>query len=211
MSKPKVILVLSGKGPKNKFSLKELRIITCPECHMEFGTYSARTKYCSNSCQYKVGNRRNKANHKSWQRKHPDRMKKSKIESQDRLYAFWGKREYHHHTDPLVIQSEIFVANEVLPKHGFTDILLTREFSAFFPCDILCRKNTETYLVEVTLSAKRKINPRIVPLIKFFHAHFLVCHVRKDLSMYYITEPKPGILYVSCEHLVRQQMKVEAT
>jgi len=164
----------------------------CPICGLAIPE-NVNTKYCSAECRKKRS--------RLWRQKYPEKQRKAKRNWQVDLHTQWGSliRGYYNHTHPLVIQSELFVSNQVLPKHGFADIVLTREFSAFFPCDILCRKDGKVCLIEVTLGAERKINPRIVPLVKFLDATVFVCHVKHDFSLVFIKEVDVNKkLYSSC-------------
>jgi len=175
----------SIKNKKNKKGIEKV----C-WCGRRFTSNNPRKKFCSVRCQNKYYNRTVKGyeRQKRWRERHKTWLENWKISYKQKLQNLWGKVGYHHPSNPSVIQSELFVANEVLPKYGFDNIVLTREFSNYFPCDILCKKDGKIYLVEVTLQYARKINPRIIPLVKFLDAKVLVCHIKPDFSMYFIKE-----------------------
>jgi len=178
---------------KNEFRARAYkpRQVTCPVCGKMFVTTSTTRKYCSENCLYKYHNLKRKDERNQWLKLHPEKSCEWQRRYHARLNEMWyGKKEAPRpfHMDPLVIQSEIFVAQEVLPKLGFTNILLTRSFSNFFPCDILAKKDGRVCLIEVTLSPERKINPRISPLADFLNAKVFVCHVKPDFSTFFLKE-----------------------
>jgi hypothetical protein len=186
-----------------KFKAKRLGLVykrVCPVCGKEFTARSPKAIYCSRKCFYKAYYaRRLKEKRKRYYLKHREAELIAQRKWKEEMYVLWGFRGYVNHTDPVVKQSELFVAKEVLPKLGFTDIVLTREFSAFFPCDILAKKDGQIYLIEVTLQYERKLNPRILPLVKFLNARVCVCHVKPDFTVYFLKEVDVNKkLYSSC-------------
>jgi hypothetical protein len=108
--------------------------------------------------------------------------------------------------DEIVVKSEEY-ACEILKNEGFEEIILTRNFSAFFPCDILCKKNGEKYAVEVTLSFERKLNKRIRPLLEFFDLKPAILHIKPDFSCYYLKILKRDDWGSSIETILTKQIK----
>ncbi|MFQ6076811.1 MAG: hypothetical protein ACE5Z5_11900 [Candidatus Bathyarchaeia archaeon] len=106
---------------------------------------------------------------------------------------------------PEVIKSEIFVAQEVLPKHGFTDILLTRPISNYFPFDILARKNGKLCGIEVTMRPEYKLDPRKKTLIRYLSLRPFVCFVKPDFTWYFLKEISGN--HVSAEGVFMEYMR----
>lgn len=173
----------------------------CKKCGKEYSVkpYMAeRSKFCSNKCR-RINNvilTRAQLS-KRYRDKHPDVQRKASQRWQKNLAVLWGGGKYYNQSDPLVIASEELIAKHVLPKEGFTEIILTRDFSAYFPCDILCKKDGKICLIEVTLGVERKINRRLDPVLKFLPAIAFVCHVKPDLSKYYLLELPKDKFYSS--------------
>ena len=209
----KAVLVCSGKGgTRGKFELHEPRLVICPECKTTFSTFSATKRFCNNRCMWRWHDRKRRSYQRLWDAKHPDKRRIYRKTAQNKIQSQWHDGEcpvYTNHTNPLVIQSEFFVSSEVLPKHGFMDILLTRSFSAFFPCDILARKDGQICLIEVTLAFDRKINKRLAPLVRFLNARAFVCHVRPNFEEYYLKEVT-GKTYSSCRKVFMEEVRQHA-
>ena len=164
----------------------------CKKCGKEYLVkpyMAANSKFCSYKCR-RIGDvpMTRAQLSKGHRDKHPDAQRKASQRWQRNLAVLWGGGKYYNQSDPLVIASEEFIAKHVLPKEGFTEIILTRGFSAYFPCDILCKKDGKICLIEVTLGVERKINKRLDPVLKFLSATAFVCHVKPDLSKYYLLE-----------------------
>ena len=84
------------------------------------------------------------------------------------------------------ISAELFVAQIVLPKYGFTNIIVCQAFSHQFPFDILSKKNGRRVAVEVTISMRKRIDPEKKLLLDFMDADLYVCHVKPDFSQYFL-------------------------
>jgi len=172
----------------------------CAFCGKPFVSSVNTAKYCSSRCFRRVQDMRwRKDYQRNWFRDHPEKTRDYRRRCDDKHFVLWGHKSHHHFTDPLVIQSELFVANQILPNHGFSDITLAREFCSFFPFDILCRKNGQVCLVDVTLAARKGLNRRIIPLVKFLNAKVFVCHVKCDFTIAFLEEVNiDKKLYSSC-------------
>lgn len=112
----------------------------------------------------------------------------------------WYGREYTdhrgritHNYDSTVINSEKFIAQDILPKLDFTNILLARDSYSLFAFDILAKKNGEIYGIHVTTGwtvIQKKIR-RSIPLSEFFGLKILIFYVKPDLTYYTFNEYDP--------------------
>lgn len=109
-----------------------------------------------------------------------------------REYTDHRRREYNNY-HPKVVNSERLIANEVLPRMGFTDIFLTRETHALFPFDILGKKDEDRYgiLVTTKYNLTRSELEGLSPLIQFFGIRVLIFFVKPDLTFYTYREYNP--------------------
>jgi len=101
----------------------------------------------------------------------------------------WGSHQGHlrgKEVAKIANQTELFVAQTILPKHGFTDIILCRVFAGQFPFDILAKKDGKRVAVEVTTSLQRSLKPEKNLLLNFMDAELYICHLKLDLSRYYL-------------------------
>lgn len=91
-----------------------------------------------------------------------------------------------------MIDSELFAANEVLPKHGFTDILPLRPMSVYFPFDILAKKEGKIYAVDVTMHYSKKLDPKKIEFLEYLNLNPIVCFVKPDHSWATVREFGPS-------------------
>jgi len=152
-------------------------------------------KFCSLRCRQQYWNVRNQ-----------DKRRKLWRESNKRFRHQWGISTAKHHLDPEVVQSELFVAQYVLPQHGFTDILLCRQFSVYFPFDILAKKDDDLCGIFVTLAYSKQLDPRLLPLIDFLGLRLFTCHVKPDLQKYYLLEMPRGKKFSSCRGIFMEEV-----
>lgn len=118
---------------------------------------------------------------KRWKRNHPEKRWATKIRN------LWGKT--HRYDAEAVKESEFYVAREVLPKHNFTDILITREiWSNSFPFDIIAMKDGTQHGIDVTLCWAKKIKPTQREFSRRFKTPIWVCHVKPDYTWYLLMQ-----------------------
>jgi predicted nucleic acid-binding Zn ribbon protein len=164
----------------------------CVICGKLFYAKSSRAKCCSQKCKNKLQYQhriQNQAYMERYKRLIKERSPLYWKNTKKRIHKIWGDAGYLIKcNDPKVLQSELFVANQVLPKHGFTDIIHARQIAEYFPVDILCKKDGKICLVEVTLAIKKQVKPTLIPFIKFLDARYFVCHVKPDFSLFFIKE-----------------------
>lgn len=136
---------------------------------------------------------RRKANEraKKWRMMHPD-WKPDKGKHR-RYNEIWGSRGRVSNYSVQVIESEVFVAQEVLPKLGFVEILITRPYHSRFCFDILAKDSDGKECgFDVKLSAIADIKPKRIPLIKHLGVRYFVVHVRPDYTFWYVNEMLAG-------------------
>lgn len=102
--------------------------------------------------------------------------------------------------DKETIEIEKYALFEILPKHGFSDILWTRPYAASFPFDGFGDKNGKPCALEITEIAQRnyhkKLRPLISYLIKKFDLDIYILHIKKD-KHYVLNKLNRGFWYSS--------------
>jgi hypothetical protein len=76
---------------------------------------------------------------KLWRQQNPERCKYYTRKYKRSSKELWGSPGKLDSLSNTVSQSEIFAAEQILPREGFNSILLTREYSPRFFCDILAK------------------------------------------------------------------------
>ena len=175
-----------------------------------------RRKYCSMKCsrrffqeKYRVDGR-SKDYRNRYLSTHKEREKNRIRRYYEQFYSLWGRTGYIHgkEIERFAIETELWVAREVLPQHGFTEIILTREFSSsFFPFDILAKKNNQICLIEVSTCPSKSISKKFTGLIRFLSARVFVCHVKPDYTKYYLLELPQDKFYSSCKGLFMEYIR----
>lgn len=111
------------------------------------------------------------------------------------LWGSVGRLEDNH---PLVIESEEYVAKEVLPKSGFDDIFLTRDFDRGFPIDIFAKKGGNWYGFDVTLAYYKKPKPKKTRLFEHLGIKTVMLFLKPDKAVYFIKEYDSSKTHISC-------------
>jgi len=122
---------------------------------------------------------------RQYREKQKERIRLSYRKAADAWGTQRGRRSARENIE-IFIRAELFVAQIVLPKYGFTNIIVCRSFTPQFPFDILAKKNGRRVAVEVTISMHKGINPEKKLLLDFMDADLYVCHVKPDFSQYYL-------------------------
>jgi hypothetical protein len=172
------------RGRARKLLLTKKRQTYCEYCGKRFEAKRHDYRFCSKKCQHKSY----VENHKSHYR---ELRKRENQELKARLHALWGLGSVGSGQTAFSRRVEQYVADVVLPKEGFSDILLTRPIASMFPYfDILARKNNEICGIQVTTLPMRKIPSKVKPLVDFLNMRVFVCHVKPDFTWYCIQELK---------------------
>jgi transcription elongation factor Elf1 len=159
----------------------------CQFCGRVYQSTGSVSKFCSPKCRTAAYHERALENCKVHGRKYRRKIRQ-----------LWGVSSVKNHLANEVVKSELFVAQHILPKYGFTNILLSRSFSVYFPFDILARKDGRLCAINVTLQYSKELDPRLMPLIQLLDLRLFFCHVKPDFSKYYLLEIKPPKLHSSC-------------
>jgi hypothetical protein len=107
----------------------------------------------------------------------------------DKYRSLWGTGSKNSFENNLLgKKAEEFVATEILPKKGFTNILMVSKLFHSFPVDIIARKNSEIYAFLVTTKFEDDINKNLKPLIDYFNWKLYICFVKPDFSSYLLKE-----------------------
>jgi hypothetical protein len=110
----------------------------------------------------------------------------------DKYRTLWGTTSKNSFQNNLLGEkAEEFVATKILPKEGFTDILMVGKLFHSFPTDIIARKNGETYAFLVTTKFEDDVNKNLRALIDYFNWRLYVCFVKPDFSLYLLKEHNP--------------------
>jgi len=119
---------------------------------------------------------------------HEQRKERTRISYRKAAEA-WGTQQGHRaarENIEIATRTELFVAQFVLPKYGFTNIIVCRTFARQFPFDILAKKDGRRVAVEVTIGMQKSIKPQKKLLLDFMDADLYICHVKLDFSRYYL-------------------------
>jgi len=156
---------------------------TCIMCGQLFQPYRGYQRYCSPRWRWEFSRRK----------RDPSKVRLWHRRSNHELQSEWGKAKYQRNLDldPKVIQSELYAAQEILPGLGFDQIVVTRQFSRYFPFDILARKEGRICLVDVTLGPGKYYEKKRLTLARFLDARVFTCHIRPDFSEYYLIGLQP--------------------
>lgn len=169
--------------------------IKCLGCNLIFTKNTRLHTYCSQRCEMRYKLKTNSQYRITHERQQAKSLKtfREKWGKVKRVYGI-KKNEY-----PLVLASERFVAANVLPKNGFSNITLTREFSRVFPTDILAKKNNKICLIDVTLSHSKPVNKKARLLAKWLNAELYICHLSpKNFSYNYLIYVSSSMNSSSC-------------
>ncbi len=173
------------------------RIRVCEACGQEFVPTTSRHRFCSHRCQNRMQMRSwrkrnplaNKEAVRRWRETHKERVHRSIKEYKELQDRFWnglGKHEPAREKD-----AEAFVAQEILPKLGFTNIILTRNYHGTFPVDIIADNDRQVFGIDITLSRFKHFRKGRVELLRRLGVHVLVCHLKPDYGFYQLKNLGP--------------------
>jgi len=170
------------RGRARALSLTKRHLTKCDYCGITFEAKRSDDKFCSVGCA-----------HKNYVAQHKEHYRELRTRGNHKLYAklreFWGLGSVGSGQTEISRRAEYHVAEYVLPKEGFTSILLTHKIASMFPyIDVFARKKGEIYGVQVTLLPTKHVPSKVKPLMEFFGMRMLVCHVKPDFSWYHLNE-----------------------
>lgn len=86
-------------------------------------------------------------------------------------------------------ESEFFVASHIIPKLGFTNILVAYSlWGRQFPFDIIAEKDGVQVGIEVGLTYGKKIKPTQIEFMRRFNIRGFICHLKPDYSWFCLKE-----------------------
>lgn len=124
-----------------------------------------------------------------------DRNYKKNHMEERRIYkraitALWPNDKHMGPHHPLVVRSEKFIAENVLAKLGFVDIMWMKDFPGYF-CDILAKDSDGRECgFDVKLGIEYNHSKKKDKMIKHLGLRYFAVHVLSDLSYYYVNDLK---------------------
>ena len=116
----------------------------------------------------------------------------------DNVKQMWGSPGPLKENDPLVIQSEQYAAEVILPKEGFERIIRTRTFDRGFPVDIFARKGRVWFGFDVSMCCFKKPRPEKTRLFEWLGIKTAVLFLKPDRTLYFIKQYDSTKTHVSC-------------
>lgn len=125
---------------------------------------------------------------KEWYSKNRDEQLIWKRRYSRKVSEEWGSFGLQHKwNDEVVADSEKFVAEYVLPKAGFVDILQARPLVKRFPLDILAKdKNGIECGFDVKLGIAHCVKKTKIVLIRHLGIRYFIVHVNRSHTFYCI-------------------------
>lgn len=127
--------------------------------------------------------------HKDYRKEHWIELSKKSVDNKRRWKKLWNSTNPKSQYLPVVVNSERYVCEVVLPKLDFTDIFWITMEKRGFLCDIIAKdKYGCECAFDVKLSVYTDIRESKMKIIKRLGWRFFVVHVLPDLSFYHINE-----------------------
>jgi len=124
----------------------------------------------------------------------------------DNVNRMWGSTGWLQDNNPLVIQSEQYAAEVILPKEGYGQIILTRTFDRSFPVDLFARKNSVWFGFDVSLCCVKKPRPEKTRLFEWLGIKTAVLFLKPDKTLYFIKEYDSTKTHLSCYRELRAEL-----
>ena len=127
---------------------------------------------------------------KEWYYKHHADSLVWKRKYSKKIRDLWGSTGLQYKwNDDIVAHSEEYVANEVIPKLGFHDVLFVRPLVRRFPFDILAKdKDGKVCGFDVKLGINVCINKSKKTLIDYLGVRHFIVHITRDMSFYVVKD-----------------------
>jgi len=110
-----------------------------------------------------------------------------------------------------VVQSELYVAHEILPKLGFVEILVTRPYHSRFFVDIIAKDSEgRECAIDVKLTPVTDIKPSKKILAKHLGMRFFVAHTSPGLTECYLNELPDMKVHSSAVKQIKAMIKGES-
>jgi len=127
--------------------------------------------------------------YKDYRKERFDDFTRKSIENKRMWKRLWDSTNPRSQYLPIVVNSERYVCDHVLPKLGFTDIFwITREKNGFL-CDIIAKdENSCECAFDVKLCIFTNIRESKLKIIKRLGWRLFIVHILPNLSFYHINE-----------------------
>lgn len=170
------------RGRARALSFTKKHQVNCQCCGKIFEAKRGDDRFCSVKCA-----------HKSYVEKHKEHYRELRAQGNQKLrgklHVLWGLGSVGSGQTECSRRAERYVAEAILPKEGFSDILLTSQISSMFPYfDILARKNGDICGVQVTMMPMKKFPSKVKPLVDFLNMRIFICHVKPDFTWHSLQE-----------------------
>ena len=99
---------------------------------------------------------------------------------------------------PVIIQSEQYAAETILPREGYEQIILARPFDRGFPVDVFAKKNGDWFGFDVSLCYFKKPRPEKTRLFEWLGIKTAVLFLKPDKTLYFIKEYDSTKTHLSC-------------
>jgi len=169
----------------NKFHRPTVK--TCDVCKRDFVTSGPHQRFCSRHCFYK--------DQWTW---HKEEKKQSTRRWKEDVKRKWGATGPLKENSEMVIESERYAAEVILPKEGYEQIILTRSFDRSFPVDVFGKKNGVWFGFDVSLCYYSKPRPEKTRLFEWLGIKTAVLFLKPDKAMYFIKEYDSTKTHLSC-------------
>jgi hypothetical protein len=123
-----------------------------------------------------------------------------------KVAAMWGPIGSVKDNSPLVVQSEQYAAEAILPKEGYERIIQTRTFDRGFPVDIFAKKDGVWYGFDVSLCYFKKPRPEKTRLFEWLGIKTAVLFLKPDKTLYFIKEYDSSKTHLSCFKELRAEL-----
>ena len=125
---------------------------------------------------------------------HRSQARKNKQNNQ----KLWGSIGLVSSNDPIVIKSESFAMECILNNGRFHNVILTRNYSSRFPCDIMAYdENNKLCLIDVKLRLKADIPSDKMKMLRHMNARIFIIHIKPDFTFHHLNEITNGGLHSS--------------
>jgi hypothetical protein len=115
----------------------------------------------------------------------------------------WGSTGRLKENDPLVLESERYAAETILPNEGYERIIRTRTFDRGFPLDMFASKDGAWFGFDVSMCCFAKPIPEKTRLFEWLGIKTAVLFLKPDKTLYFIKGYDSSKTHVSCYRELR--------
>jgi hypothetical protein len=110
----------------------------------------------------------------------------------------WGSPGLLKDNSPLVVESERYAAEVILPNECYGKIIQTRSFDRGFPVDIFAKKDGMWFGFDVPMCCFKKPMPTKTRLFEWLGIKTAVLFLKPDKTLYFIKQYDSSKTHVSC-------------